>query len=206
MRITREVALTETWLDHQAQLYGITFPRVSACVWAEEIAKAAVWFVGLVLLILGMAILAPESRGDTLSTGQVASYLDANTVLPLAAGVDTQLATNLLVAQQQTWGKQWQEGSLQASMDAVLRAIMLYVWPGGPTSITSKKDEPIVWDQSHVAIDLGLSGGFNTASINFGEQPVVNTPEPSTLVLMGLVLLVMIGFSIGLASRRELAR
>ena len=206
MNITREVALTELYLDHQAQLYGITFPRVSARVWAAELAKATVWFVGLVLLLFGMALLAPESRGDTLSTGQVASYLDANSVLPLAAGVDTQLATNLLVAQQQTWGKQWQEGSLQASMDAVLRAITLYVWPGGPAEITSKRDNPIVWAQSKVAIDLGLSGGFDTAVVNFGEVQVVSTPEPRALVLMGLVLLVMIGFSIGLASRREAVR
>ena len=191
--ISREVAITEAYLDHQAQLYEPSFPRVSSRMWASEIAKAVVWLVGLVLLILGMALLAPESRGDTVNVSSVASILDANTVLPLAGGVDTQLASNLLRAQQQTWGKEWLDGSLTLSIESVLRAIGLYVWEGGPTSITSEKDEPIVWLQSHIAIDPRLSVGFDTAAINFGEQPVVTTPEPATL---GVLLLALVGLGV----------
>jgi len=84
MRISREVALTEAYLDHQTQLYEGSFPQVSSRMWASEIAKAVVWFVGLVLLLFSMAILAPESRGDTIKQADIASELDTESVLPLA--------------------------------------------------------------------------------------------------------------------------
>jgi hypothetical protein len=195
--ITREVALTEAYLDHQALLSQPSFPRVSAREWASEIAKAVVWFVGLVLIIFSMAILAPESRGDTIKVSTIASELDQESVLPLAGGVDVQLANNLIQAQNAAWGKQWFEGSLELSIESVLKAIGLYVWDGGPTEIT--KDQTafqVVWIQSHIAIDPRLTVGFDTEAINFGEQPV-STPEPMTLVLvlMGLVWLGVVRWS-----------
>jgi len=195
MRISREVALTEAYLDHQAQLYEGSFPQVSARVWASEIGKVVVWFVGLVLLLFSMAILAPESRGDTIKVSTIASELDTESVLPLAGGVDVQLANNLIQAQTAAWGKQWLDGSLELSIESVLRAIGLYVWDGGPTEIT-KDGEPIVWLQSHIAIDPRLTVGFDTAAINFGEVAVA-TPEPMTLVLvlMGLVWLGVVRWS-----------
>ena len=183
MRISREVSITETWLNHQAQLMKGSFPPVSARVWASELAKAAVWFMGLVLLLLGMALLAPESRADSVTTSQVAAELDTNSALQLAVGVDIQLANNLIRAQNQTWGKEWQLGSLDASIEAVLRAITLYVWPGGPAVVTNQREFPIVWDQSRVAIDTGLSVVFSADSIYFGEQPVA-TLEPGTLIVL----------------------
>ena len=205
MRVTREVALTEVWLDERARLEVWPIP---ARVWASEIAKAAVWLVGLVLLLLGMALLAPETRADSINVSFVASELDQGTVLPLAGGVDVQLAGNLIQAQNQTWGKEWLDGSLTLSIESVLRAISLYVWPGGPTEITKDHTEfSIVWLQSTIAIDPRLTGGFDTASINFGEVPVVSTPEPGTLVitlagLAGLGILLW-----GVKSRvRELSR
>jgi len=205
MRITREVALTEVWLDEQARL---AWPAVPARVWVAELGKALVWFVGLVLLILGMALLAPESRADSVNVSFVASELDQGTVLPLAGGVDVQLAGNLIQAQNQTWGKEWLDGSLTLSVESVLRAISLYVWPGGPTEITKDHTEfSIVWLQSTIAIDPRLTGGFDTASINFGEQPVISTPEPGTLVvtLAGLAGLGILLWSV--KSRvRELSR
>src|SRR4029077_135096 len=143
--------------------------------------------IGLVLMLIGMVILAPESRADTVPVSTVAAYLDSNSVLPLAQGVDTSLASNLLEAQVLAWGSQWQTGSLMASEDAVLKAITLYMWPGGPSSITSDHGEfSIVWLQSNVAIDLNLSVGTSTGGLDFGTQAV---PEPSTLILglMGLV-------------------
>jgi len=196
MRITREVALTEVYLDHQAQLSQPSFPLVSGRVWAEEIAKGIVWFVGLVLLLFSMAILAPESRGDTIKQADIASELDTESVLPLAGGVDVQLANNLIQAQTAAWGKQWLDGSLELSIESVLRAIGLYVWDGGPTEITKDQTEfQVVWLQSHIAIDPRLTVGFDTASINFGEVAV--TPEPMTLVLvlMGLVWLGVVRWS-----------
>jgi len=181
MRITREVALTEVWLNEQARLEAWPIP---ARVWAAELGKALVWFVGLVLLLLGMALLAPESRADSINVSFVASELDQGTVLPLAGGVDVQLAGNIIKAQNLTWGKEWLDGSLTLSVESVLRAISLYVWPGGPTEITKDHTEfSIVWLQSTIAVDPRLTGGFNTAEANFGEVPVVPTPESGTLLV-----------------------
>ena len=205
MRITREVAITEVWLDEQARL---AWPAVPAKVWAAELGKALVWFVGLVLLLLSMALLAPESKADSINVSFVASELDQGTVLPLAGGVDVQLAGNLIQAQNQTWGKEWLDGSLTLSVESVLRAIQLYVWPGGPTEITKDHTEfSIVWLQSTIAIDPRLTGGFDTTVVNFGEQPVVSTPEAGTLVvtLAGLAGLGILLWSV--KSRvRELSR
>lgn len=186
MTITREVALTEVYLDSQARLAGPSLPRVPARVWAAEIAKAVVWFVGLVLLMLGMALLAPTSRADSVPVSQVAAFLEGNSSLPLAVGVGGELAQNLLSAQVEEWGAVWQTGSLQASEDAVLRAIQLYVWPGGPTMITSEQAEPVVWAQSRVAIDTRLSVTLDPPVVDVGSARV---PEGGTLVsvLVGLV-------------------
>ena len=160
----------------------------------SESLKGIVMAIGLVLLLFSMAILAPESRGDTIKQADIASELDQESVLPLAGGVDVQLANNLIQAQNAAWGKQWLDGSLELSIESVLRAIGLYVWDGGPTEIT-KDGEPIVWLQSHIAIDPRLTVGFDTAAINFGEVAV--TPEPMTLVLvlMGLVWLGVVRWS-----------
>jgi len=156
----------------------------------SESLKGIVMAIGLVLLLFSMAILAPESRGDTIKQADIASELDQESVLPLAGGVDVQLANNLIQAQNAAWGKQWLDGSLELSIESVLKAIGLYVWDGGPTEITKDQTEfQVVWIQSHIAIDPRLTVGFDTAAINFGEQPVV-TPEPRVLLLalIGLAL------------------
>jgi hypothetical protein len=163
----------------------------------SESLKGIVMAIGLVLLLFSMAILAPESRGDTIKVSTIASELDTESVLPLAGGVDVQLAGNLIQAQNAAWGKQWFEGSLELSIESVLKAIGLYVWDGGPTEIT--KDQTafqVVWIQSHIAIDPRLTVEFDTTAINFGEVPV-STPEPMTfvLVLMGLVWLGVVRWS-----------
>jgi hypothetical protein len=161
-------------------------------VWASEIAKAFVWLVGVLAILVAMAMLAPESRGDTLGVSGVAYILDTQSVLPLAQGVDTQLASNLLRAQQQTWGNEWLDGSLTLSIESVLRAITFYVWDGGPTEIT-KDNAPVVWLQSHIAIDPSLSVGFDTVAIDFGAVEVVSTPEPAACLslIVGLTVLVL---------------
>jgi hypothetical protein len=164
--------------------------EVSGKEWASEIAKAAVWLVGLVLLLIAMIVLAPDARADSVPVLKVAAYLDTGTVIPLAAGVDTSLAENLLDAQALAWGKHWEKGSLQASEDAVLKAISLYLWPGGPSSITFGSED-IVWEQSMIAIDVNLSVGTSTDSIEFGTRDVVGTPEPGALLCLGLGLLMV---------------
>jgi hypothetical protein len=50
--ISREVALTEAYLDHQAQLSQPSFPRVQASVWPDV--------VGTVLGIVGFVMLVVE--------------------------------------------------------------------------------------------------------------------------------------------------
>ena len=52
MRITREVALTEAYLDHQAQLVQPSLPRVQASTWPDV--------VGTVLGIVGFVMLVVE--------------------------------------------------------------------------------------------------------------------------------------------------
>jgi hypothetical protein len=188
MNIPREVVLTEIWLDEQARLAEGSFPPLPAKVWVSEIAKAAVWLIGLVLFLLVLCILAPEGRADAVKPSQVEHYLELNTALPLGIGIGGELAENLLDAQLLAWGDRWQKGSLRASEDAVLKAITLYVWPNGPEVVTDEDGFPIVWAQSRVAIDLRLSAGFDTTTFDFGERPVV-TAEPDVLLLLliGLV-------------------
>jgi hypothetical protein len=86
---------------------------------------------------------------------------------------------------------QFEPDSLQLSIDAVLRAIGLYVYPGGPTAITGESAEPIVWEQSRIAIDDRATVSITLGSLDFGSQPVV-TPEPEVriLMLMGLAAIV----------------
>lgn len=201
--VDREVAITEVYLNTQAELErgaplaGPNRP-IPARVWAEEAAKAAVWFAGVAILILLMILLAPESRGDTLQVSQITAALDSGTLIPLAQGVDTQLAFNLVTAQNKAWGREWLDGSLTLSIESVLRAISLYVWDGGPTLVTNQHDFPLVWLVSHIAVDPRLSGGLGPSSVNFGEQPVQpvkgngvpgSVPEPATYVgiVLGLV-------------------
>lgn len=185
MRITREVALTEVYLDEQAR-YAAVWDRTPAKVWASELAKALVWFVGVVLVLVLMLLLAPESKADSVPVGSVVSYLTQNSSLPLAGGVGKELANNLLIAQTEAWGNVWQTGSLLASENGVLKAITLYVWPGGPSAITDYCCQ-VVWDSSHVAIDLNLTVGLGPSVVNFGEQ-VVSTPEPATWIMLIIAL------------------
>src|SRR5262249_54149402 len=145
----------------------------------------------------------PQARADTVTVqvnqlprlvSQTAVELGAETVIPLAPRVGRELATNLVDAQVLAWGWQWQVGGLGASTESVLKAITLYFWPGGPSLVDTEQNFPVVWAQSRVAIDTTLSVGFNTARLDLGEQPVVNTPEPGTWlgVVLGLVALAMI--------------
>jgi hypothetical protein len=116
------------------------------------------------------------------SVNQVAAELDAATVLPFAPGVDTRLAVNLLKAQ--SLASYASALSLDLSIQSVLKAVSLYVWPGGPTVVT--KDENtflLVWAQSRIAINPDLTVGLSTDHLDFGEQPV-STPENSSLLYL----------------------
>ena len=131
---------------------------------------------GLLLGLLALPILA---RADTIS--DVAGKLDTDTVIPLASGVDLELAGNLLQAQ--ALASYASPLSLNLSVEAVLKAISLYTFPGGPALITSETDEPIVWAQSRIAIDPQATVSLNPPSLDFGSQPVT-TPEPEAWVLL----------------------
>jgi hypothetical protein len=139
-------------------------------------------------LIVMLGLLVPAlACADSLSLGQIAQQLKQDAVIPLAPSVGNQLAKNLLAAQAAAPYTQFEPDSLQLSIDAVLRAIGLYAYPGGPTMITSELAEPIVWDQSWVAIDDRLTVSLTPGNLDFGSQPVA-TPEPAgwILVLTGL--------------------
>src|ERR1700757_4478430 len=101
-------------------------------------------------------------RADSLSLGQIAQELKQDAAIPLAPSVGNQLAKNLLAAQAAAPYTQFEPDSLQLSIDAVLKAIGLYAFPGGPTMITDELAEPIVWQQSRIAIDDRLTVGFTS--------------------------------------------
>jgi hypothetical protein len=89
------------------------------------------------IAIMGLLTIPTVARADSLSLGQIAQELKQDAVIPLAPSVGNQLAKNLLAAQAAAPYTQFEPDSLQLSIDAVLRAITLYVWDGGPTTITS---------------------------------------------------------------------
>lgn len=142
------------------------------------------------IVTLGLLAIPTIARADSLSLGQIAQELKQDAVVPLAPSVGNQLAKNLLAAQAAAPYTQFEPDSLQLSIDAVLRAIGLYVWDGGPTTITDEASEPVVWIQSRIAIDDRLTVSFATGSLDFGSQPVA-TPEPSGWLglLVGFALL-----------------
>jgi hypothetical protein len=121
------------------------------------------------------------ARADTIT--QVATYIDANAVLPLQGDVPEDLAENILAAQ--AAASYASPLSLLDSENAVLKAIGLYVFAGGPKRITDT-DAPIVWSQSTIAIDPNAGGGLSPAVLNFGEVALdpVSTPEPATWALL----------------------
>jgi len=57
--------------------------------------------------------------------------------------------------------------------------------------------EPIVWDQSRIAIDDRLTVSFMPGSLDFGSEPVA-TPEPTEwiLIVAGLAALVTTWLSV----------
>jgi len=142
------------------------------------------------IVILGLLTIPAIVRADSLSLGQIAQELKRDAVIPPAPSVGNQLAKNLLAAQAAAPYTQFEPDSLELSIESVLRAVSLYVWEGGPTTITSESAEPVVWAQSRVAIDDRLTVSFTPGSLDFGSQPVA-TPEPSGWLglLLGFALL-----------------
>lgn len=105
------------------------------------------------LVVLSLAV-ASAARADSLTEAQVAAVLTTSSPLVLAPGVADTLATNLLDAQAANLSYTAVEpDSLQLSIQAVLKAMGLDVYPGGPTTITDEASEPVVWAQSRIAID-----------------------------------------------------
>jgi hypothetical protein len=90
-------------------------------------------------LIVIIGLLVPAiARADALSLGQIAQELKQDAAVPLAPSVGNQLAKNLLAAQAAAPYTQFEPDSLQLSIDAVLRAIGLYAYPGGPAMIRQR--------------------------------------------------------------------
>src|SRR6266403_3265120 len=151
--ISREVAITEVWLDGQAR----------ANRWQEARPRGEWWRV--VLLTIALLAWASFARADSIPAGAIANELRQATPIPFAGGVGMGLAKDLLGAQVVAgYTGQLEMESLELSVDAVLKAISLYVWPGGPTLITFG-GEPIVWAQANVAIDPNLTVSFGPSHL-----------------------------------------
>jgi len=158
----------------------------------EAIQKGAITLTVLLFLVSG-------AWADSLTESQIAGQLELG-VIPLATGVGDELALNLMNAQIVNISYTANEPtSLQLSIDAVLKAISIYDWLGGPTLITDAQAEPIVWAQSNMAIDTGASVSLTPTSINFGNTPI-STPEPSTLWM--LLPLALVGLRLAFTRRK----
>jgi hypothetical protein len=140
--------------------------------------------IRLSLLLVLLLAVASAARADSLTEAQVAAQLTANSPLLLEPGVADTLATNLLSAQAANLSyTAFEPDSLQLSIDAVLRAIGLYVFPGGPTEIVNEQLTPIPFLQSEIAIDDRLTVSITPGGLDFGSQPVA-TPEPEEWILI----------------------
>jgi hypothetical protein len=127
-------------------------------------------------------------------------------VLPLGAGVAETLAANIEYAQETTPYAAMESDSLDLSIASVLRAISLEIFPGGPDEILNATSTPLPFIQSTIAIDdrAKVLLSFNGVVIqpgdvlDFGNVPlgsssssprlIVNTPEPSTIFMLGCPL------------------
>jgi hypothetical protein len=157
-----------------------------------------------ILAILALLLIGPCVKADTV--GDLASYLTANSVLSLGPGVADELAGNILYAQATTPYAALESDSLSLSIESVLRAISIEVFPGGPTEILDATDTPIPFLQSTIAIDdrVSLTLSFNGVIIqpgdvlDFGSVPlgsssssptlIMTTPEPSTIFMLAFAL------------------
>jgi hypothetical protein len=128
------------------------------------------------IVMLGLLAVPAIARADSLSLWQIAEELKQDAVIPLAPSVGNQLAKNLLVAQAAAPYTAFKPDSLQLSIDATLKAIGLYVYPGGPSEIVSEELAPLPFLQSQIAIDDRLTVSLTPGSLDFGSQPVV-TPD-----------------------------
>jgi len=189
------IAMNQSANEQMARLCGLeeTDPlqRILQRTW-DAMQKGAVTLVILMFLVSG-------AWADSLTESQIAGQLEQG-VIPLAVGVGDELALNLMNAQIVNISYTANEPtSLQLSIDAVLKAISIYDWLGGPTLITDAQAEPIVWAQSNMAIDTGASVSLTPTSINFGNTPI-STPEPSTLWM--LLPLALVGLRLAFTRRK----
>src|SRR5882724_3234141 len=139
-----------------------------------------------VLLATLLALGAAAGRADTVPMGQICKELTGGTSIPLGPGVATELSKNLLNAQALADYTAFEPESLQLSINAVLKAISIYLWDGGPALITDETSEPIVWQQSRIAIDTRVGVQLDPPFIDFGETQIatISAPEPSTLAFL----------------------
>jgi hypothetical protein len=156
------------------------------------------------IAILALLLFGPSVNADNVS--DLASYLTANSALPLGPGVADELAGNILFAQATAPYAALESDSLSLSIASVLRAISIEVFPGGPSEILDQADTPIPFIQSTIAIDdrvsvqLSFNGvviepgnGLDFGSVIVGSSRssptlIMNTPEPSTIFQLASAL------------------
>lgn len=159
---------------------------VSGWIWIAL--KAAVIAFAVWLFVTAVFAAAP-AKADTIPLKDLAQEIKFESALPMTSSVSLQLATNLLAAQA---ASPWLN-SLDLSVAAVLRAIELYDFSGGPKQITFACC-PAVWAQSTVAIDPNAGGVITPSALYFGDV-VIATPEPGIGIFLltgGLWLIAML--------------
>jgi hypothetical protein len=76
--------------------------------------------------------------------------------------------------------------SLELSIESVVRAIGI----DGTSYVGWASMDPITWLQSGIAIDPNASIGITPSALYFGKASVVSTPEPDTLILIAVALII----------------
>jgi hypothetical protein len=161
----------------------------------------------LVLGTLLLFVVPAVTHADTIHSISmpeivtVSKEITAGSDLPLRGDMSRDLAENLLIAQADPSCSYCGIDSLNASIQSVDRAIWLESLTPSNGPYCNDNNCSLVWTVSTIAVDPNLTLSFTPSSLNFGEVVVgttwtgspgssVPTPEPSTLTLAFLGLIV----------------
>ena len=138
----------------------------------------------LVLGTLLLFVVPAATHADTIHSIPMAEIvtvskeITAGSDLPLRGDMSRDLAENLLIAQADPACFYCGAESLSLSIQSVDRAIYLEFLTPSNGPYCDDNNCQIVWLSSEIAINPNATLSFNPSSLNFGDVPVVNTPEP----------------------------
>jgi hypothetical protein len=182
----RELESREKWEENKAREVALrAFYRRErqSWQWLRRLWSRTPWWARFALEVIVLFILSAlflvlwPAQADTIK--QVAQEIKYSAALPMSGNVSQELAGNILQAQAlATYGS---PESLDLSIQAVLRAIGIYVFSGGPKQI-NEACCPAVWAQSTIAIDPNAGGVITPTALAFADP--VATPEPGVLLFV----------------------